>query len=64
MIDSTSANAPLTDIPTIRKGRLSSHTIGYRINASNASGHEITSSRIHNKNFTSLSQILTSYPSQ
>jgi hypothetical protein len=44
------ASTPWTVIPTMRKGSSRSHTIGYRINATRASGQQITNRRHQSKN--------------
>jgi len=44
------ASTPWTAIPTMRKGSSRSHTIGYRINATRASGQQTTNRRHQSKN--------------
>jgi hypothetical protein len=44
------ASTPWTAIPTMRKGSSRSHTIGYRINATRASGQQRTNKRHQSKN--------------
>ena len=44
------ASTPWTVIPTMRKGSSRSHTIGYRINATRASGQQTTNRRHQSKN--------------
>jgi hypothetical protein len=44
------ASTPWTAIPTIRKGSSRSHMIGYRINATRASGQQTTNRRHQSKN--------------
>jgi hypothetical protein len=48
----TSSSTPPTAIPTKRNGNRSSHTTGYKIRASSASGQHSTRRMHHKRNFT------------
>lgn len=56
----TSSKTPSTAKPTRRKGNRISQIKGYKTSANKASGHEITSSMHHNKNFT-ITSLSTSF---
>jgi hypothetical protein len=50
-----SSKTPPTAMPTIRKGKRSNQAMGYRINASSASGQHKTNNRHHIKKVNILS---------